>query len=36
MQNLRNKLIALAEVGILAAVGSLMNSRQANAQKEHV
>ena len=36
MQNLRNKLIALAAVGILAAVGTLMNSRQANAQKDRV
>lgn len=31
MQNLRSKLIALAAVGILAAVGTLMNSKQAAA-----
>lgn len=32
MTTLRNKLIALAAVGILGMVGSLMNSRQAAAQ----
>src|SRR5215831_19236684 len=32
MYTLRNKLIVLAAVGILAVVGSLMNSRKANAQ----
>jgi hypothetical protein len=32
MSTLRNKLIVLAAVGILAVVGSLMNSRKANAQ----
>jgi hypothetical protein len=32
MSRLRNKLIVLAAVGILAVVGSLMNSRRANAQ----
>jgi hypothetical protein len=32
MPTLRNKLIVLAAVGILAVVGSFMNSRSANAQ----
>jgi hypothetical protein len=34
MYTLRNKLIVLAAVGILAVVGSLMNSRKANAQSD--
>ena len=32
MYTLRNRLIVLAAVGILAVVGILMNSRKANAQ----
>ena len=32
MYKLRNKLVAIAALGILAAVGALMNSRQAAAQ----
>ena len=36
MQTLRDKLIVLAAVGILAVVGSLMNSRQAAARFQHI
>lgn len=32
MQTLRNKLIGLAAIGVLAVIGALMNSRQAVAQ----
>jgi hypothetical protein len=34
MSTLRNKLIVIAAVGILAVVGTLFNSRKANAQGE--
>jgi hypothetical protein len=33
MQTLRNKLIAMAALGVLAVIGSLMNSRQATAEQ---